>query len=222
MPRSSVCSPTMPSGCSPSPDPAGSARPASPCRPAAELRGSFADGIVFVSLDPIVDPALVPVEIARAFGVREAGHRPVPDRLRQALAPVGGAAHPGQLRAGGRGGAVRRRPPDVVPAIDGAGDEPHGPARDRRTRVRRPAAGIAHRSAVCRGGCRQRRRRALPATGDGGAVDLRVDAGQRGHGRRDLPPVGRVAARHRAGGGAVRRCSPRRRCWPASATGSSC
>jgi non-specific serine/threonine protein kinase len=55
-----------------------------------ELGDAFIDGIVFVSLAPIVDPALVPVVLAREFEVHESGDRPLLDRLRQTLRPWSG------------------------------------------------------------------------------------------------------------------------------------
>ena len=54
---------------------------------AADLREAFVDGVWFVALTPLADPALVPAAIAGALGVREAGDRPLPDRLAAFLAP---------------------------------------------------------------------------------------------------------------------------------------
>jgi len=44
-------------------------------RVAAELGEVFPDGVGFVSLAPIADPALVPATIARALGLRDSGDR---------------------------------------------------------------------------------------------------------------------------------------------------
>ena len=44
---------------------------------AAEVRSVFPDGIAFVSLASTADPALVPVALARAIGVRETADRPL-------------------------------------------------------------------------------------------------------------------------------------------------
>lgn len=53
---------------------------------AAELVGAqFADGVAFVSLAGIVDSGLVAPTIAHALGVREAGGRPIAERLLDAL-----------------------------------------------------------------------------------------------------------------------------------------
>ena len=43
---------------------------------AAELIDEFPDGVCFVALAPITDPALVAPAIAAALGVREAGGQP--------------------------------------------------------------------------------------------------------------------------------------------------
>jgi non-specific serine/threonine protein kinase len=48
---------------------------------AADLREAFGDGVWYVPLAPLTDPALVPGAIASALGVREAGDRPLPERL---------------------------------------------------------------------------------------------------------------------------------------------
>ena len=54
---------------------------------AADLREAFGNGVWFVALAPLVDPALVPAAIAEALGVRETGDRPLPQRLAAFLAP---------------------------------------------------------------------------------------------------------------------------------------
>jgi non-specific serine/threonine protein kinase len=54
---------------------------------AADLDKSFAGGVWFVALAPLVDPALVPEAIARALGVREGGDQPLFERLSAFLAP---------------------------------------------------------------------------------------------------------------------------------------
>jgi predicted ATPase/DNA-binding CsgD family transcriptional regulator len=54
-------------------------------RVAAELGEDFADGVAFADLTPIAEPALVASAVARALGVREAGDRPLADRLLDAL-----------------------------------------------------------------------------------------------------------------------------------------
>src|SRR5262249_5556521 len=49
---------------------------------AASVRGSFSDGVWFVDLAPLRDPALVPQEIARAVGLREAAGQTPAAQLR--------------------------------------------------------------------------------------------------------------------------------------------
>ncbi|HEV2072577.1 MAG TPA: LuxR C-terminal-related transcriptional regulator [Thermomicrobiales bacterium] len=53
---------------------------------AADLVDDFDDGVTFVSLAPLNDPALVASTLARALGVREAGGRSVVEALRSFLA----------------------------------------------------------------------------------------------------------------------------------------
>jgi predicted ATPase/DNA-binding CsgD family transcriptional regulator len=53
---------------------------------AADLGEAFGDGVWFVALAPLADPALVPAAIAGVLGVREAGDRPLPERLAAFLA----------------------------------------------------------------------------------------------------------------------------------------
>ena len=76
---------------------------------AAELLDDFADGVFFVALAPLSDPALVAPTIAQALGVREGGQpaagRAWPTHLRDQAAAAGA----GQLRAGAGGRAARRR-----------------------------------------------------------------------------------------------------------------
>jgi predicted ATPase/DNA-binding CsgD family transcriptional regulator len=48
---------------------------------AAALAGEFADGVRFVPLAPVTDPAMVAPTMARVLGVREAGDEPVSERL---------------------------------------------------------------------------------------------------------------------------------------------
>jgi non-specific serine/threonine protein kinase len=48
---------------------------------AADLGADFADGVCFVPLDPLRDPALVVPSVAQALGLREMGGRPLAERL---------------------------------------------------------------------------------------------------------------------------------------------
>jgi predicted ATPase/DNA-binding CsgD family transcriptional regulator len=52
---------------------------------ATELIDDFADGVFFISLAPISDPALVAPTIAQEFELREAGSQPFPDLLQTYL-----------------------------------------------------------------------------------------------------------------------------------------
>lgn len=54
---------------------------------AHDVAASFADGAVFVDLEPIRDPALVLPAVAHPLGVREAGERPLPVVLAAFLRP---------------------------------------------------------------------------------------------------------------------------------------
>ncbi len=52
---------------------------------ASELGPAFVDGVVFVDLTPIRDPALVPSAIGAALGIREASSREVTEGLEVVL-----------------------------------------------------------------------------------------------------------------------------------------
>jgi predicted ATPase/DNA-binding XRE family transcriptional regulator len=52
---------------------------------AERLSHTFADGVVFVALAAVTDPALVDIAIARALGLRDRGDRPALDQLLDAL-----------------------------------------------------------------------------------------------------------------------------------------
>jgi non-specific serine/threonine protein kinase len=54
-------------------------------RVADEVATDFTDDVAFVDLTPYTTPALVSEAIARAFGIREAGERPLPERLADML-----------------------------------------------------------------------------------------------------------------------------------------
>jgi predicted ATPase/DNA-binding XRE family transcriptional regulator len=53
---------------------------------AAEMAGDVRDGVAWVDLALLRDPALVPAEVAAALGVRELGEQPLVDVLRRAVA----------------------------------------------------------------------------------------------------------------------------------------
>src|SRR5262249_51555976 len=50
---------------------------------ATELSDAFADGVRFVNLSRLVDPALVLPTIAQTLGVRAMGSRPIEELLRE-------------------------------------------------------------------------------------------------------------------------------------------
>ena len=54
-------------------------------RVAADLRGHFPDGVLFVALAPLRDPALVPGALAQVLGGHEVADRPLPEALAVAL-----------------------------------------------------------------------------------------------------------------------------------------
>ncbi len=54
---------------------------------ADEVAGSFADGVVWVDLAPLSDPALVPGAVAHAAGLTPVPGQPIADELAQALRP---------------------------------------------------------------------------------------------------------------------------------------
>jgi non-specific serine/threonine protein kinase len=54
---------------------------------AADVNTHFADGVIWVDLAPLTDPALVPATLAAAIGVVPAPDRPVADELVRALRP---------------------------------------------------------------------------------------------------------------------------------------
>ena len=52
---------------------------------AAHVEQAFPDGVLFVALAPIADPALVASAIGQVVGAREAGTEPLPDRINAVL-----------------------------------------------------------------------------------------------------------------------------------------
>ena len=52
---------------------------------AAEVLDSFADGVYFVALAPITDPAFVPSAIAQPLGIQEVGSQPLVERMQEYL-----------------------------------------------------------------------------------------------------------------------------------------
>ena len=82
---------------------------------ALDFLDDFPDGVFFVALARINDPALVGPCIAQVLNVREAADRPLLDWLTGALRDKQLLLDPGQLRARGRRRAVRRRPAAGLP-----------------------------------------------------------------------------------------------------------
>src|SRR5260370_38856197 len=61
---------------------AGTGKPRLALAVAAGLQDTFADGITFVDLSPIRDPALVARSISQILGIRDAGDQPLVETLR--------------------------------------------------------------------------------------------------------------------------------------------
>ena len=58
------------------------------------VAGDFADGVVFVDLAPVRDPALVAAAVATALGLREGGAQSIADQLAAYSARARDAAGP--------------------------------------------------------------------------------------------------------------------------------
>ncbi len=54
---------------------------------ADEVAGSFADGVIWIDLAPLADPALVPAAVATAVGLAPAPGQPIADELARVLRP---------------------------------------------------------------------------------------------------------------------------------------
>jgi hypothetical protein len=52
---------------------------------ATELLGEFADGVYFVELAAVSDPAQIPAEIAKILSLKEGGNQPLPEQLKLEL-----------------------------------------------------------------------------------------------------------------------------------------
>ena len=111
---------------------------------AADLAPDFDDGVAFVDLAPLRDPALVLPAIAQALGVREGAERiAVAGAGRRHRRPPA-AAGPGQLSS--RSPRRRRTSSALAVGLSGVGGPRHQPrraARQRRARVPGAAAGVA-------------------------------------------------------------------------------
>jgi hypothetical protein len=115
---------------------------------AAAVAGGFPDGVFFVALAPVGDPALVLSSIAQGIGLLEVGDRPLADRLHshlrtaRALILLDNARdRPGRLRRSARP-AGREHPAEPGagrPAWRGDGPDLPGPQLDRGQPPRRGA-----------------------------------------------------------------------------------
>ena len=165
-------------GSSPSWVRVGSARPAWPSRSRASRAIAF-DRVTFVALEHVREDRDVLPAIARGFGVRDLGDRPLIDRLAVARA--------------GRRDLIVLDNFEQVACVRPAGRD----AADRT--ARREGAGDESVPAPAARGARVRRRPVGPAVGSGGR-GIRRD-----HGRSRGPPV----PRPRESGGSSLRASPR-------------
>jgi AAA ATPase domain len=148
---------------------------------AAELADDFSDGTFFVSLAPIEDPELVPVEVAQTIGVNLNAGQTIAGFLRQ-----GAAARPRQPGAAAACRPRHRRAARLRGRADGDRDEPAAAAHQGRARL--------SRSAPPRGGGGRALRRARMRR----RPHLRADGRERRCGGRGLRASGRPSARGRA------------------------
>ena len=184
---------------------------------AEQVQERFPDGVWFVDLAPLADPALVVPTIARVVGVREQpGQDPVEALAaflgeRSVLLVLDNLEH--LLAAAPR----PRRPAGGVPG-------PHDPGHEPRAAAAAPGAG--RRGATLAGAWRRSLRpgpsptwrRCPPSSCSSCAPRPRTPsfalspANARGRGRAE-PPPGRAAAGDGAGRGAHPAAASRRRCW---------
>ena len=193
--------------------------PPRPRRSPPTWRDAFADGVAFVALAPIRDPAWSPPTIAQALGVREAGDRPLDRAAGERSCATGSCCW--CWTTSSRCSTAAPLVADLLaacPRLHGAGHQP-GPlrvsGRARATRCRRwrcpTRAGAARR----RGRRGYAGGRACSSSGRGrSSPDFALTDGERRGGGRDLPAAGRAAAGDRAGRRARQGCCRRRRCWP--------
>ena len=183
---------------------------------ANHLRADFPDGVVFVDLAPLADPALVPGAIAAAVGIREQPGRTLLQTVGEALSSrrmllvldnfehlLSAAIVASELLA-------------ACPSVEDPGHQPRAvdvwrPSRSSRSCRwrfpirRRPAAScaVAQIDAVRLFVTRARKSEAR----------LRAHRGERAGRRRDLPASGRVAAGDRVGRRSDQAVCRQRRSW---------
>ena len=116
---------------------AGSGKTRLALQAAAEVVEDYADGVFFVPLEAVGDPALVVAAIAKTLGVSQTTAAPLAEALEEFVRRPDDAPGARQLRAPRRGGVA-------APATRGRGaartaprDEPGGVTRFRGARVRR-------------------------------------------------------------------------------------
>ncbi len=108
---------------------------------AAELSEHFADGVFFVNLAPLSDPAFVVPTIAQTLDLKENGRPNIARPAENVLTRQAPFAGVGQLRAGGqccRAGSGSAR---CLSQAQGDRDQPGGTACARGARVCRPSSG---------------------------------------------------------------------------------
>ena len=149
---------------------------------ADDVSDAFRDGVVFVDLAPLADPALVAATVATTVGVVPSADRSTMETLGASPAPARVPAHFGQLRACARG--CKRRGVDPCGWLSSAAGTRHQPGSASYSR-RAGLPGHAACSASCecqaaRGDARRARRRALRAAGPRSGCPLQPDSGQCG------------------------------------------
>ena len=169
---------------------------------AAELLDAFPDGVFFVPLAALRDPELVPSAIASALGLRESGGADAGASGTRGAGRQAIAAGAGQLRAGRRVRALRRRAAGGRAGPGSAGHQPAAAPAAGRARVPGAPAGAAPGKRDAAGAAPPvRSGAALRRAGAGGPGRLHPHPGNRAGGGGDLPATRRAAAGDRAGRG---------------------
>ncbi|MGH2559940.1 MAG: ATP-binding protein [Thermomicrobiales bacterium] len=161
----------------------------------------FPEGVFLAELAPIRDPALMMPTIARALGVRGPGDGPLPERIKRVLAMGRALLVVDNVEqvveaAPALAALVAACPSLTMLATSRAPLNVYGEHIYAVPPLPLPSLDLAADSATPNAAVTLFVQRA------GGAAQFCADAVERGGGRRDLPAGRRVAARHRAGGGA--------------------
>ena len=189
---------------------------------AAELVDDFPDGVFFVALAPLDDPALVVPTIAQTPRRERDGQRLARGRSARLPAASGGCCCCWTTSSSCRGRGRARASCSAPRRVEAARHQPRAAApvaastSTRCRRLRCPTADASPDVDVA-----VRRRGALRRARAGGAPTSRSPTRTPGR-RRDLRAPGRPAARDRARGRARPRCCPRRRCSTGSTSASRC